>query len=302
MSDPNPEGAGRGGRPRGPVRPASSTHRSWNGRRRGNPDADTRQVMQAIGTALAERAGPTGPGRIESPASAPPLIPARPRSTRASWAELRRNTARGELRRTWPGKRRRPAVDADREEARPEYARTGVRPGGKKGALVKAVDGSAESGGSTSAGGRCFQAGNRDPGEVLIQVKAAGLNPGESKIREGLMHPGGPRRPVRAGQRNWRGSGRPCHRDAAGFAAGGTGHRVHENRASKPEYVVTGGTLKPSGPPCRGRAGARTWPGHGLRGGARGEATDGQKRSWCPARPAGVGSIAVPLASGPGPP
>ena len=26
------------------------------------------------------------------------------------------------------------------------------------------------------------------PGEVLVQVKAAGINPGEAKIREGLLH------------------------------------------------------------------------------------------------------------------
>jgi len=26
------------------------------------------------------------------------------------------------------------------------------------------------------------------PGQVLVQVKAAGINPGEAKIREGLLH------------------------------------------------------------------------------------------------------------------
>ena len=44
------------------------------------------------------------------------------------------------------------------------------------------------------------------PGQVLVQVKAAGINPGEAKIREGLLHARGPprSRPDRAA--TWPGS------------------------------------------------------------------------------------------------
>ncbi len=44
------------------------------------------------------------------------------------------------------------------------------------------------------------------PGQVLVQVKAAGINPGEAKIRDGLLASGGrPRsRPARAA--TWPGS------------------------------------------------------------------------------------------------
>ena len=39
------------------------------------------------------------------------------------------------------------------------------------------------------------------PGQVLVQVKAAGINPGEAKIRAGLLHARWPGHvPVRAGQ------------------------------------------------------------------------------------------------------
>ena len=38
-------------------------------------------------------------------------------------------------------------------------------------------------------------------GQVLVQVKAAGINPGEAKIRDGLLHARWPATlPVRAGQ------------------------------------------------------------------------------------------------------
>ena len=44
------------------------------------------------------------------------------------------------------------------------------------------------------------------PGQVLVQVKAAGINPGEAKIREGLLHSRWPwcSRPARAA--TWPGS------------------------------------------------------------------------------------------------
>ena len=38
------------------------------------------------------------------------------------------------------------------------------------------------------------------PGQVLVRVKVAGINPGEAKIREGLLHS------------RWRWPGRPARR------------------------------------------------------------------------------------------
>src|ERR1700685_2368235 len=76
------------------------------------------------------------------------------------------------------------------------------------------------------------------PGQVLVQVKAAGINPGEAKIRDGLLHARWP-----AAFPSGEGS------DLAGIVAG-TGPGVTsvsvgdevigytDNRASHAEYVV----------------------------------------------------------------
>ena len=81
MSDPNPAGAGRA-RPAPEPRAArvvdAQILANWQALR-GNPDADARQVMQAIDRLLDERGGPPGPGLDPaSPALAPAMIPARP--------------------------------------------------------------------------------------------------------------------------------------------------------------------------------------------------------------------------------
>jgi NADPH:quinone reductase-like Zn-dependent oxidoreductase len=90
------------------------------------------------------------------------------------------------------------------------------------------------------------------PGQVLVQVKAAGINPGEAKIRQGLLHARWP-----ATFPSGQGS------DLAGIIAG-TGPGVTgwsagdevigwtDNRASQAEYVVTKAdelTIKPPAVP-----------------------------------------------------
>ncbi len=76
------------------------------------------------------------------------------------------------------------------------------------------------------------------PGQVLVQVKAAGINPGEAKIREGLMHarwpatfPSGQGSDL-AGVVTQTGSG------VTGFAAGDEVIGYTDDRASQAEYVV----------------------------------------------------------------
>ena len=58
-------------------------------------------------------------------------------------------------------------------------------------------------------------------GQVLVQVKAAGINPGEAKIREGLMHSRWPATfPSGPGQRPGRGGGRDRPRGDRLFGRG----------------------------------------------------------------------------------
>lgn len=76
------------------------------------------------------------------------------------------------------------------------------------------------------------------PGEALVQVKAAGINPGEAKIRQGLLHsrwpatfPSGEGSDL-AGVVTMTGNG------VAGFAAGDEVIGYTDSRASQAEYVV----------------------------------------------------------------
>jgi len=90
------------------------------------------------------------------------------------------------------------------------------------------------------------------PGQVLVEVKAAGINPGEAKIRKGLLHsrwaatfPSGQGSDL-AGVVAQTGPG------VTGFAAGDEVIGFTDNRASQAEYVVVGaGHLipKPAGVP-----------------------------------------------------
>src|SRR5581483_4703858 len=76
------------------------------------------------------------------------------------------------------------------------------------------------------------------PGQVLVQIKAAGINPGEAKIRAGLLHarwpatfPSGQGSDL-AGIVAGTGSG------VTGFAAGDEVIGYTDNRASQAEYAV----------------------------------------------------------------
>src|SRR2546429_8538166 len=93
------------------------------------------------------------------------------------------------------------------------------------------------------------------PGQVLVQVKAAGITPGEAKIREGLLHsrwpatfPSGQGSDV-AGVVAATGAG------VTGFATGDEVIGYTDNRASQAEYVVVEEqdlTAKPAGVPWEG--------------------------------------------------
>ena len=76
------------------------------------------------------------------------------------------------------------------------------------------------------------------PGQVLVQVKAAGVNPGEAKIREGMLHSRWPAT-FPSGQ------GSDLAGVVAGTGAGVTGFSARDevigytdNRASQAEYVL----------------------------------------------------------------
>jgi NADPH:quinone reductase-like Zn-dependent oxidoreductase len=85
---------------------------------------------------------------------------------------------------------------------------------------------------------------------VLVQVKAAGINPGEAKIRAGLLHARFP-----ATFPSGEGSdlaGIVAETAVAGFSAGDEVIGYTDNRASHAEYVLVGEqnlTVKPAGLP-----------------------------------------------------
>ena len=84
------------------------------------------------------------------------------------------------------------------------------------------------------------------PGEVLVQVKAAGINPGEAKIREGLLHSRFPATFPSGEGSDLAGVVAGTGPGVAGFAAGDPVIGSTDNRASHAEYVVTGaGNLTP---------------------------------------------------------
>ena len=79
------------------------------------------------------------------------------------------------------------------------------------------------------------------PGQVLVQVKAAGINPGEAKIREGLL-----RSIARATFPSGQGSDlagvvAATGAGVTGFATGDEVIGYTDNRASQAEYVVVEG-------------------------------------------------------------
>jgi NADPH:quinone reductase-like Zn-dependent oxidoreductase len=90
------------------------------------------------------------------------------------------------------------------------------------------------------------------PGQVLVQVKAAGINPGEAKIREGMLHARWPATFPSGQGSDLAGVIAETGPAVTGFAAGDEVIGYTDNRASQAEYVVLEEqdlTARPAGVP-----------------------------------------------------
>src|SRR5712672_2276804 len=90
------------------------------------------------------------------------------------------------------------------------------------------------------------------PGQVLVQVKAAGINPGEAKIREGLLHSRWPATFPSGQGSDLAGIVAHAGTDVTGFAEGDEVIGYTDDRASQAEYVLVEAghlTAKPAGVP-----------------------------------------------------
>jgi NADPH:quinone reductase-like Zn-dependent oxidoreductase len=76
------------------------------------------------------------------------------------------------------------------------------------------------------------------PGQVLVQVKAAGINPGEAKIREGLLHARWPATFPSGQGSDLAGVVAETGPGVTGFAAGDEVIGFTDNRASQAEYAL----------------------------------------------------------------
>jgi NADPH:quinone reductase-like Zn-dependent oxidoreductase len=76
------------------------------------------------------------------------------------------------------------------------------------------------------------------PGQLLVQVKAAGVNPGEAKIRTGLLHERFPATFPSGQGSDLAGTVAAMGRGVVGFAAGESVIGYTDNRASHAEYVL----------------------------------------------------------------
>jgi NADPH:quinone reductase-like Zn-dependent oxidoreductase len=76
------------------------------------------------------------------------------------------------------------------------------------------------------------------PGEVLVRVKAAGINPGEAKIREGLLHSLYPATFPSGEGSDLAGIVAETGPGVTGWTAGGEVIGYTDNRASQAEYVL----------------------------------------------------------------
>jgi NADPH:quinone reductase-like Zn-dependent oxidoreductase len=89
-------------------------------------------------------------------------------------------------------------------------------------------------------------------GEALVQVKAAGINPGEAKIRQGLLHSLWPATFPSGEGSDLAGIVTKTGNGVAGFAAGDEVIGYTDNRASHAEYAVVASehlTRRPAGVP-----------------------------------------------------
>jgi NADPH:quinone reductase-like Zn-dependent oxidoreductase len=90
------------------------------------------------------------------------------------------------------------------------------------------------------------------PGQVLVQVKAAGINPGEAKIRDGLLHARWPATFPSGQGSDLAGIVAQAGSGVTGFVAGDEVIGFADDRASQAEYVLVDAahlTRKPAGVP-----------------------------------------------------
>src|SRR5690348_1531687 len=76
------------------------------------------------------------------------------------------------------------------------------------------------------------------PGQVLVQVKAAGINPGEAKIRDGLLHARWPATFPSGQGSDLAGAVAAIGPGVTGVAVGDEVIGFTHNRASQAEYVI----------------------------------------------------------------
>jgi NADPH:quinone reductase-like Zn-dependent oxidoreductase len=91
-----------------------------------------------------------------------------------------------------------------------------------------------------------------DPGQVLVQVKAAGINPGEAKVRNGSLHSRWPAKFPSGEGSDLAGIVAETGSDVTAFTVGDEVIGFSHNRASHAEYVLVDGqnlTAKPDGVP-----------------------------------------------------
>ena len=136
------------------------------------------------------------------------------------------------------------------------------------------------------------------PGQVLVEVKAAGINPGESKIRLGLLHSRWPAAFPSGQGSDLAGVVAATGSGVTGFATGDEVIGYTDNRASQAEYVVVEEqnlTAKPAGVPWE-VAGALNVAGATAFAAVRAVALTGGDTVVVSGAAGGVGSLAVQLA------
>lgn len=136
------------------------------------------------------------------------------------------------------------------------------------------------------------------PGQVLVQVKAAGINPGEAKIRAGLLHARWPATFPSGQGSDLAGVVAGTGPGVTGFAAGDEVIGYTDNRASQAEYAVVEEknlTARPAGVPWE-VAGALSVAGATAYATVRAVALTEGDTVVVSGAAGGVGSIAVQLA------
>jgi NADPH:quinone reductase-like Zn-dependent oxidoreductase len=136
------------------------------------------------------------------------------------------------------------------------------------------------------------------PGQVLVQVKAAGINPGEAKIREGLLHARWPATFPSGQGSDLAGIVAETGPGVTGFGVGDEVIGYTDNRSSQAEYVVVEEhdlTARPAGVPWE-VAGALNVAGATAFAAVRAVALTEGDTVVVAGAAGGVGSLAVQLA------